>query len=73
MGLTASDLNDNKAEFVIFLKAIDDTFSQTVHSRTSYNQDRIVWNAKFKSAIETDENGVLTLDMAEISRYEKLA
>ena len=71
-GLNAGDLDENKAEIVIFLKAFDDTFSQTVHSRTSYNHDRVVWKAKFKSAIETDENGILTLDMGKISHYEKL-
>ncbi|MDB5121690.1 MAG: ion transporter [Sphingobacteriales bacterium] len=70
--LTTADLKENKAEFIIFLKAFDDTFSQTVHSRTSYSYERVVWKAKFKSAIETDSNGILTLDMGAISDYELL-
>lgn len=71
-GLTPADLKENKAEFVIFLKAFDDTFSQTVHSRTSYSYERVVWKAKFKSIIETDSNGILTLNMAGISDFESL-
>jgi inward rectifier potassium channel len=71
-GLSANDLKDGNAEFVIFLKAFDDTFSQTVHSRTSYGHESIVWNAKFKSVIEPDASGVLTLDMAGINNYELL-
>lgn len=71
-GLSQADLENANAEFVIFLKAFDDTFSQTVHSRTSYSYNRIVWDAKFKSVIETNEDGILTLDMAGISSYENL-
>ncbi|HWQ35629.1 MAG TPA: hypothetical protein VNQ79_22470 [Blastocatellia bacterium] len=32
------------AEFLILLTGIDETFSQTVHARSSYRHDEIVWN-----------------------------
>ncbi len=72
LGLTPQDLDDGDAEFLILLKAFDDTFSQTVHSRTSYQYEEIVWNVKFKSIIEPDSRGILTLNMAGLSEYEKV-
>lgn len=71
-GLTPQDLDDGDAEFLILLKAFDDTFSQTVHSRTSYQYEEIVWDVKFKSIIEPDSKGILTLNMAGLSDYEKV-
>jgi inward rectifier potassium channel len=69
-GLTAEDLDKGDAEFIVMLKAFDDTFSQTVHSRTSYQYEEVVWDAKFKPVIETDETGILTLDMSKINDFE---
>ncbi len=69
-GLTAGDLDKGDAEFLVMLKAFDDTFSQTVHSRTSYQYEEIIWDAKFKPVIETDDNGILILDMSKINDFE---
>ena len=69
-GLTAEDLDKGDAEFLVMIKAFDDTFSQTVHSRTSYQYEEIIWDAKFRPVIETDEDGILTLDMAKINAFE---
>ncbi|MDB5158161.1 MAG: Inward rectifier potassium channel Kirbac3, partial [Mucilaginibacter sp.] len=46
--ITPEDLASTEASFAILLKAFDDTFSQTVHSRTSYQYDEVVWGGKFK-------------------------
>ncbi|RYE28538.1 MAG: ion transporter, partial [Sphingobacteriaceae bacterium] len=48
-------LKASEAEFLVMLKAFDDSFSQTVHSRTSYTDEEVVWNARFISAISRDE------------------
>ncbi len=69
--ISKTQLKDSDAEFIILIKAFDDTFSQTVHSRTSYKPDEIVWDAKFVSIIGKDENGVSTLNYAGIHDYEK--
>jgi len=42
----------SEAEFLILLTGIDDTFSQTVHARSSYKPGEIVWNAKFRNLYE---------------------
>ncbi len=46
-GLTQADLISADAEFLILLTGIDETFSETVHSRSSYKHNEIVWGAKF--------------------------
>jgi inward rectifier potassium channel len=67
---TYEDLEKSEAMFSILLKAFDDTFSQTVHSRTSYQFDEIVWDAKFSPVVSRDTNGRMVLDLGKISDYE---
>jgi len=70
--VTLEELHRAEANFTVLLKAFDDTFSQTVHSRTSYQYDEIVWDAKFKPVFERDEIGQMILDLGKISDHEKL-
>lgn len=70
-GLTARDLTENEAEFLVLLSAIDETFSQLVHSRTSYRADEIVWNARFRPMfLESPEDGVAGMDLSLIHDFE---
>ena len=71
-GFKQSDLDDGDVKLIILLKAFDDTFSQRVHSRTSYQYEEIVWNAKFVPIIEPNKDGILSLNMAGFSDFEKL-
>jgi inward rectifier potassium channel len=68
--MTQDDLEKTEAGFAILLRAFDDTFSQTVHSRTSYQYHEIVWGAKFKPVFKRDEEGVIVLDLSKISDHE---
>ncbi len=63
-------LKTSEAEFLVMLKAFDDSFSQTVHSRTSYTDEEVVWNAKFVSAISRDESGINLLELQKIDALE---
>jgi inward rectifier potassium channel len=72
-GLTPEDLDKSDAEFLVLLKAFDDTFSQTVHSRTSYQNEEIVWDAKFKPVYMPDENGIFTIHLSLISAYNTVS
>ena len=71
-GKTAADLERLQAEFLILIKGFDDTFSQTVHSRSSYRYDEIAWNAKFQTAFHIDEGGDVVLDVDDVSTYTSL-
>ena len=66
-GLTAEDLERQQAEFLILIKAFDDTFFQTVHVRYSYRHDEVVWGARFLPAFEADSTGKLVLDLHRLS------
>jgi len=68
--MTKEDLEKTEAGFAILLRAFDDTFSQTVHSRTAYQYNEIVWGAKFKPAFDRDEDGRIVLKLDKISDHE---
>lgn len=72
-GLSAKDLEERDAEFIILVKAINDTYSQTVYSRNSYKHHDIVENAKFKPLKqEADKNGRLKISVTDIHLYDVL-
>jgi inward rectifier potassium channel len=67
--MSKEDLIKSEAGFAILLRAFDDTFSQTVHSRTQYQAHEIVWGAKFKPVFDRDEDGRIVLDLSKISDH----
>ncbi len=64
---TAEDLARQQAEFLILIKAFDDTFFQTVHVRHSYRHEEMVWGARFVPAFDADERGEMVLDLKRLS------
>jgi inward rectifier potassium channel len=69
-GMTLDDLNKSEATFAILLKSFDDAFSQTVHSRTAYQNEDIIWGAKFKTVLDRADDGRIILDLSKISDYD---
>ncbi len=70
-GMNEKDLKKADAEFLILFKAFDDTFSQVVHSRSSYKYNEVVWGSKFKSLYLDSPSGVSTIDMKIFHEIEK--
>ena len=66
------DLLKSEAGFAVLLKAFDDSFAQTVHSRTSYQADELVWGAKFVPAFDRDKDGRIMLDLSKISSFKMI-
>ena len=60
-------LEQHQAEFLVLIKAFDDTFFQTVHVRYSYRYEEVVWGARFVPAFEPDEDGTMVLDLEKLS------
>jgi len=59
-------------EFLVMLNGFDETFSQTVHTRSSYKQDEIVWGARFVSMFNPPRgDGDLSIDVRRLSEFEK--
>lgn len=70
--MTKEDLENTEAGFAVLLRAFDDTFSQTIHSRTLYQHHDIVWGARFKPVFSRDETGRIILDLSKINEHELL-
>jgi len=68
-GKTAADLEALQAEFMVLVKAWDETFSQTVHQRFSYRYDELVWGGKFSPAFSIGESGDLRVDLDKVGAY----
>jgi inward rectifier potassium channel len=69
--LTEEDLRRTSAEFLILLTGIDETFSQTVHARSSYKAEEVIWNARFGNVFNTaSKNGMITIDVRRIHSVE---
>jgi inward rectifier potassium channel len=68
-GKTAEDLKQMQAELIIVIKAFDETFSQTVHSRQSYRHDEFVWGAKFDVPFVVEPGGNLRLELNRLGNY----
>jgi inward rectifier potassium channel len=62
-GMTAEDLKREQAEFLVLLKAFDDTFSQTVFARYSYRYDELQWGKRFAPAFTVDKSGDLVVEL----------
>lgn len=61
-GLTFDELEDIRAELLVTLSGVDQTFSQRVHARHSYVPTDVVWNARFADILGTNERGGRVID-----------
>jgi inward rectifier potassium channel len=73
-GLGPEDLASSDAEFLILLTAFDETFSQTVHTRSSYLDEEVVWGASFVSVFNPPrDDGKLSIDVGRLSEIQRVA
>jgi inward rectifier potassium channel len=68
-GKTAADLEALQAEFMVMVKAYDETFSQTVHQRFSYRYTEIIWGGRFVPAFGIDDKGDLHLHVNKVGDH----
>ena len=61
-GITEQGFRSWDPEILILLTGIDETFSQTVHARSSYRGDEILWGAKFADMYRHAADGVISVD-----------
>src|SRR5438270_1742482 len=70
-GLTHADLSAAEAELLVLLIATDETVSQSVHSRSSYQAEEIVWGAKFANMFMRNESeGIIGMNLDRIHDIE---
>jgi inward rectifier potassium channel len=70
-GMSPEDLRKTRGEFLVLLTGFDETFSQTVHARSSYMADEVVWNARFADIFNRPaDDGLLTIDVRKLHSIE---
>lgn len=70
-GLNKETLEKMDVEFIILIKAINDTYSQSVSSRNSYKAQDLVENAKFKPLNpEATKSGTLKISVTDIHLFD---
>lgn len=70
-GLTEEDLKSTNAEILILLSATDETFSQVVHSRSSYKHGEIHVGRRFASLYrETLDGEPISINIRKLSATE---
>lgn len=68
------DLRKLDAELLILLNGFDETFSQTVHTRSSYKVDEIVWGAKFRNMFNPlDPDGTVSVDIRKLHEFDPVS
>jgi inward rectifier potassium channel len=71
-GMTPESLAASQAEFMIFVSALEETFSTRVSTRSSYLWDEVRWDVKFASIFANGPEGVMAIDVERLSRTERL-
>ncbi len=71
-GLTGEECALAEAEILVLLTGTEESFSQRVHTRTSYKPDEIVWNAMFENVFEQLDGGPITADVSRIRDIRRL-
>jgi inward rectifier potassium channel len=69
-GMTAEDLRQAQAEFIVLIKAFDDTFSQTIYQRTSYIASEVAWGVRFKPMASSGTDGRMAMDVSLVDATE---
>ncbi len=73
-GLTAQEMLDSEAEFLILLSGTDETFFQTVSARGSYTAAELLWGHKFTNIfLPPAADGIVRIDLALLDGTEPAA
>ena len=72
-GMLAEDLRKTRGEFLVLITGFVKTFSQTVHARSSYLAEEVVWNARFADIFNRPaDDGLLTIDVRKLHSIESI-
>jgi inward rectifier potassium channel len=65
-GQTRESIRASDTEIITTVTGMDETFSQTVHSRISYAAHELEWNTEFEDMVYRDEKGYMTVRLEKI-------
>jgi inward rectifier potassium channel len=66
-----TELQHAEVEVFVMLRAFDDTFSQTIHTRTSYQDEEIEMDAKFDKMYYHNEEGKMVMDYSKLDKVSR--
>ncbi len=72
-GVTSEELEASDAEFLILLRAMDDTFSQVVHCRYSYRYYEVLWGHKFRPMFDGNQHGIVAVNLDQLDDTDPAA
>jgi inward rectifier potassium channel len=69
---TPESLRASRAELLVLLSGFDETFSATVHTRTSFVPEEMLWGHRFANAfvVSRSSGGKVAVDMRQFDRVE---
>lgn len=67
-GLSAQDLKDRRAEFLVILKGLDEGYMGSVITRHSVRYDELIWGARYVRAFSV-KDGTTLLDLNKLSEH----
>lgn len=69
-GLTPKDLEERRAEILVIIRGLDETFVSDIHARTSYLPNEIVWGQRMANILATGPDGRRVVDFAHFHDLE---
>ena len=72
-GQTHDSLANGQPEIVVSITGLDETFSQTIHARHTYELGEIMWGARFADVLILDPDGTRRIDYSHFDDVEMLA
>ncbi len=71
-GLSQQELIHRDAEILILLNGFDETFSQTVHTRSSYQADEVVFGARFRPVFSAGPDRGVSVDVRKLHEIDRV-
>ena len=72
-GHTRDSMADSEPEIIVSITGLDETFSQTIHARHTYQLDEIIWGARFGDVLVLHPDGSRSIDYEHFDEVEMLA
>jgi len=69
--LNLNDLKNKNVEFILLIKATDDTYATQVNARISYQFEDVIWNANFDSMSDSDNQMIIT-DLRKLNSFSNV-
>ncbi|MEP7009808.1 MAG: ion channel [Acidobacteriota bacterium] len=70
-GWTYEQIQAASTELLVMIQGFDETFSQTVHTRSSYTADEMIWGARFTNLFNPPmPDGTISIDVGKLHDTE---